>query len=156
MKRKSKGRKSPSGKGHTIRASIHQSKGKLIEKRNAAQGQAFLSLLRQRELPQPVAEFRFHPERRWRIDFCWPELKVALEVEGGALSGGRHTSGMGFVKDMEKYNELSLHGYTLIRCIPSTTNIDSILMRGEIKSDLRLLSEPFMDNLEALLRSRMQ
>ena len=29
-------------------------------------------------LPAPVAEFRFHPVRRWRLDYAWPEGFVAL------------------------------------------------------------------------------
>lgn len=30
-----------------------------------------------------VAEYRFHPFREWRFDYAIPELKIALEVEGG-------------------------------------------------------------------------
>lgn len=30
-----------------------------------------------------VAEHRFHPFREWRFDYAIPELKIALEVEGG-------------------------------------------------------------------------
>lgn len=33
--------------------------------------------------PEFVREHRFHPTRRWRFDFAWPDEKVALEVEGG-------------------------------------------------------------------------
>ena len=34
-------------------------------------------------LPPPVTEYRFHPERRWRADFAWPEKKLLVEVDGG-------------------------------------------------------------------------
>ena len=73
-------------------------------------------------IPEPEAEFRFHPYRRWKLDFVWlawsGRRPVALEIEGGAWTGGRHTRGSGFVKDMEKYNEAALHGYLLLRCTP--------------------------------------
>ena len=69
-------------------------------------------------LPEPVAELKFHPERRWRFDYAFPAAKVALEVEGGVWSGGRHTSGAGFVKDMEKYNAAACLGWKVLRIQP--------------------------------------
>lgn len=69
-------------------------------------------------LPKPEPEYRFHPTRKWRADFCWPERRVMVEVDGGAFVGGRHTSGSGFVKDMEKQNAAALLGYRLFRFTP--------------------------------------
>ena len=68
-------------------------------------------------LPVPVREPRFHPTRRWRFDFYWPDQKVACEVEGGTWGRGksRHTTGSGFHKDCEKYNEAGLLGILVIR-----------------------------------------
>lgn len=66
----------------------------------------------------PVAEHRFHPTRRWRFDYAWPEHKIALEVEGGVWTGGRHTRGAGFLGDMEKYNEAGRLGWRVFRCVP--------------------------------------
>lgn len=60
-------------------------------------------------------EYRFHPERKWRFDFCWPKEKIAVEVEGGTWSGGRHTTGSGFAKDCEKYNHAAMMGYRVFR-----------------------------------------
>lgn len=67
-----------------------------------------------------VEEHRFHPTRKWRFDFAWPSHQVAVEVEGGAFSGGRHTRGMGFVADCEKYNAAVLAGWLVLRFVPST------------------------------------
>lgn len=69
-------------------------------------------------LPAPVTEHRFEPERRWRFDYAWPEAKIALEVEGGIYTGGRHTSSAGFVKDMAKYNRAAVLGWRVLRIEP--------------------------------------
>jgi hypothetical protein len=67
---------------------------------------------------EPVAEYRFHKTRKWRFDYAWPDFKVALEVEGGVWTGGRHTRGAGFLKDIEKYNAAGVAGWTVLRCTP--------------------------------------
>lgn len=66
-------------------------------------------------LPEPLREYRFHPKRRWRFDMAWPDDRVALEVEGGVYTGGRHTRGRGFQEDCVKYNEAALLGWTVLR-----------------------------------------
>jgi len=93
-------------------------KSKLIRK-------AFRQLCKREGLPEPEAEYMFHDTRRWRIDYYFEfegdlkPMRVALEVEGGVWTGGRHVHPSGFLKDMEKYNELSAYGIFLIRCTPS-------------------------------------
>ena len=78
----------------------------------------------------PLTEHRFHPTRKWRFDYAWEDHRVALEVEGGVWVGGRHTSGAGFVKDVEKYNEAACLGWRIIRCQPrelcSIKTVDNI------------------------------
>lgn len=66
----------------------------------------------------PTPEFKFHPDRKWRFDYAWPDHKIAVEVEGGIWIGGRHTSGSGFAKDMEKYNAATCLGWRLLRVQP--------------------------------------
>jgi len=70
-------------------------------------------------LPAPVREHRFHTTRKWRFDYAFLQSRVALEVEGGIWTGGRHTSGAGFQKDMEKYNAAALAGWRVFRVTPS-------------------------------------
>lgn len=67
------------------------------------------------KLPLPEREYRFCRGRRWRFDFAWPELKLALEIEGGTYSGGRHVRGDGFEADCKKYNTAELLGWTVLR-----------------------------------------
>ena len=79
-------------------------------------------------LPRPVAEYRFHPTRKWRMDYAWPEnpvatalnFRLAIEVEGGAFmpGGGRHSRGAGMRADLEKYQAaLDLH-WIVYRILP--------------------------------------
>ena len=65
-------------------------------------------------LPPYVTEHRFHPTRRWRLDYAWPELKLAVEVHGGTYTNGRHTRGGGFTVDREKMNEAAIYGWTVL------------------------------------------
>ena len=65
-----------------------------------------------------VREYRFHTTRTWRFDYAVPASRVALEVEGGVWTGGRHTSPQGFLADIEKYNAAALLGWTVVRTTP--------------------------------------
>lgn len=88
--------------------------------RKARQGDSPLvaSLLRQiasAGLPVPVQEHRFHATRRWRFDLAWPGRMIAVEVDGGVWSGGRHTRGAGFSEDCRKLNAATLLGWRVLR-----------------------------------------
>ena len=56
-------------------------------------------------VPQPTPEYQFHPARKWRLDWAWPDVKVGLEVDGGVWmpGGGRHAKD----DDREKTNALA-------------------------------------------------
>lgn len=65
-----------------------------------------------------VKEYRFHPRRKWRFDYAIPAHKIAIEVEGGVWTRGRHTRPKGFLGDMDKYNAAAVMGWRLLRCTP--------------------------------------
>lgn len=65
-----------------------------------------------------VAEYRFAPPRRWRFDYALPSYKIALEVEGGVWTRGRHVRPKGFINDMEKYNAATVIGWRVLRVQP--------------------------------------
>ncbi len=61
-----------------------------------------------------VPELQFHTTRKWRFDFCWPRHKIALEVQGGVWSKGRHARPRGILNDYEKFSEAAIMGWRLI------------------------------------------
>lgn len=61
-----------------------------------------------------VEELVFHPDRRWRFDFAWPEKMVALEVQGGIFSRGRHARPRGILQDYEKFSEAAIAGWRVL------------------------------------------
>lgn len=64
--------------------------------------------------PAPLKEFLFHPIRKWRLDYAWEDLKIAIEVHGGNHSNGRHVRGNGFAEDRIKMNHAQLLGWIVI------------------------------------------
>jgi hypothetical protein len=89
---------------------------------------ALLQAIRAHKLPEPERQFRFHPTRKWRFDYAYPTWSasetrlrntagegLAIEVDGGSWSDGRHTRGSGYAADCEKLNEAALLGWTVIR-----------------------------------------
>lgn len=98
-------------------------------------------------LPRAVAEHRFCPGRKWRFDYAFPaqskaqglkpkvsraaapaldvslETKdcpggVAIEVQGGIWTRGRHTRGAALVKEWEKLNTAAALGWRVLYCAP--------------------------------------
>lgn len=69
-------------------------------------------------LPEPVAEHRFALPRRWRFDFAWPDHLVAVEIDGGLWTYGRHNRPAGAIRDMEKLNAAARLGWRVLRFTP--------------------------------------
>lgn len=63
-----------------------------------------------------TTEFEFCPGRKWRFDHAWPEIKVAVELQGGILGNklGGHSSTNGVLRDIEKSNCAQLLGWRVI------------------------------------------
>lgn len=96
--------------------------------------------LRGAGLPEPETEYLFHPKRKWRLDYVWVPVGLAVEVDGGihgravvchnchqtvkrqlkngrmvvVREGGRHNTGAGFEADREKWAEAAIYGWTVI------------------------------------------
>ena len=93
-------------------------------------------------LPEPVREYRFTAHhvglgygvrkrikdaglKDWRFDFAWPDLMLAVEVEGitsygtnknGSMKLGRHQTGEGMEGDLRKYDAAMNLGWNIYRC----------------------------------------
>lgn len=66
-------------------------------------------------LPIPDIEYRGIPGRQFRFDFAWPDKLLAVEVEGGIWIRGRHVTGTGYSRDVEKYNLAVMAGWRVLR-----------------------------------------
>jgi very-short-patch-repair endonuclease len=99
-------------------------------------GEETFALHCQVEKLRPEREWMFHPTRKWRFDFAWPDVKLAVEIEGGTWRGGRHSRGSGFDNDAAKYNAAVLLGWRVLRY--STGMVQSGIAINEVLEALRV------------------
>lgn len=87
--------------------------------------------------PALEQEFRFNaPASRHRFDFAHLPTRIAIEIEGGTFTGGRHTRGVGFHKDCIKYNIASGLGWRIFR-------FDTMMLKKR---------SPMLDEFQAVIR----
>lgn len=90
-----------------------------------------LAFFRHHGLPEPVPEYQFMPERRFRFDWAWPyiggphavvDCKVALEIQGGLFARlpGGHNRGAQIRREHEKRNLAAVRGWRILYCEPET------------------------------------
>lgn len=75
----------------------------------------------------------------WKFDFAFPDVKVAIEIEGGIWrpGGGAHSRPQNIERDIKKYNAALRMGWAVYRLTPEM-----------VKSGSEL------DNIEGLIQSR--
>lgn len=61
------------------------------------------------ELPPPRREFQFMPNRDFRLDYAWPPVKIAVEVNGMV-----HRIKERFLRDTEKVAYALIHGWIVL------------------------------------------
>ena len=104
----------PEKHGNVSKAVPEQSKGEVL----------FLFQCKAHGL-KPIYEHKFAWPRRYRFDFAWPDIKLAVEIDGGnrlAVIGkdgkpyavGRHTQ----ADDYVKLNLAVKHGWRVLRYTP--------------------------------------
>jgi very-short-patch-repair endonuclease len=87
------------------------------------------AICRMNRWPDPLAEQRLIPGRRFSCDLVWPDARLVVEVQGGVwLRRGGHTGGQAQIDDMEKLNELTLLGWRVLQITPQQVN-DGTLAR---------------------------
>lgn len=133
------------------------------------------------DLPDPEINQTVIPKRRFRVDRSWSGVKLAVELEGGAMgrkvhchncnvvvraikhdgsigreirAGGGHQT-QRFFSDIEKYNLLTVHGWKLLRF----TRKDVFEQPFEMVNTIRSVIEkhtPSIDMLESLTKREEQ
>lgn len=89
-----------------------------IKKQPTSKNDFFTILVKTDLKVECVKEHKFHPTRKWRFDYAIIEHKIAIEVEGGVWTQGRHTRPQGFLNDIEKYNTATIMGWRVLRTTP--------------------------------------
>lgn len=97
---------------------VSSDKEKLVE--------AFVSLWSMLGGQALVRELRFYPDRRWRFDFAHEASKVAIEINGGVWSGGRHVRGAGYLRDREKINAATELGWRVFELGTGQVTVDAV------------------------------
>lgn len=94
------------------------------------------------QFPQFEPEHRFHPDRKWRFDWAWPDAKIAIEYEGLIAARSRHRTIKGYHNDTEKYNAAVLLGWRVLRFTPI-----SMKQPGIVLDQIRKLTCKCLENL---------
>lgn len=93
-------------------------KAKVIKQGNKSTsvGEEEFALLLRSEGIGYEREVTFWPGRRFRFDFAWPDIKIAVEIEGMTYSGvGYHQNPKDYATDCLKYNKATLLGWRVFR-----------------------------------------
>lgn len=108
-----------------------------------------LICLAQHDAELYLLEFRFHPDRKWRFDFCIPDRMCAIEIDGGTFMSIRtgHSSGAGLRAWREKNNAAMTLGWRVWHFAPEeivkagrkTMPDEPVLIRLPWKTDIRRL-----------------
>ncbi len=73
----------------------------------------FYSQLKDEEIVAPTREYKFLEDRKFRFDFAWEHMRVAVEIQGGVFIRGGHSTGVGITKDCEKSALANINGWTV-------------------------------------------
>lgn len=66
-------------------------------------------------MPERQTMFAKKIGRKWLFDFAWPDVKLAVEVQGGIwMKHGAHNTGTAITRDAEKGNEAALLGWMVL------------------------------------------
>ena len=84
----------------------------------------FLTLLKTFGITGYTTEYQFHSKRKWRFDYAFVELKVAVEIDGGQWKafGGRHSRD----SDRHKHNAAIVLGWRVLKFSPEMLKKDPL------------------------------
>ena len=91
----------------------------MSDERNSEELNDAFTLLCRKELGERCEkEWKFHPVRKWRFDYSIPKYKIAIEIDGGVWTYGRHNRSAGYLADMEKFNAAAALGWVVLKFTP--------------------------------------
>lgn len=95
-------------------------------------------------LPKCVEQYHFH---KWRFDFAWPKVKVAVEIDGYTNGGRGHVSGTQYSSDCRKLNQAQKERWVLLRFDAKMLNKEMVeTIKFMILSRIPLLNAGFLSN----------
>lgn len=88
--------------------------------------QKFLRLWTAAGGPALEREVKFHPTRKWRLDFAHVPTMTAFELQGGNWTNGAHNRGGGMERDCEKSLAAWHLGWSVIPLTPNLVNAETV------------------------------
>jgi plasmid replication initiation protein len=111
-----------------------------------------MALISDADIPPPIREY--HLEDRWVCDFIWITDKalVMLSIDYGKNKDGKFIDSIKYQQDIEKQNEASIRGYTVIRA--SKAHMISGQMVEWLKKALNIPPQKDLKTLADLIRGK--
>ena len=81
-----------------------------------------------------VQQVKFHPKRRWRLDFGDVESKVGVEIDGGEFANGAHNRGVRMANDYEKRNAALKLGWAIFQLTGAMVKKDPVGWARRVKA----------------------
>jgi len=79
-------------------------------------------------------QYKFHPTRRWRMDFAHVESKVCVEIDGGEFVNGAHNRGSQMARDYEKRNAAIELGWAIFQLTGAMVKNDPVGWAERVKA----------------------
>ena len=73
-----------------------------------------------------VQQYKFHPTRRWQMDFAHVETRTAVEIDGGEFVQGAHNRGARMANDYEKRNSATEMGWAVFQLTGAMVKKDPV------------------------------
>ena len=99
------------------------------------------SLLKKNKITGWQRQYAYVPKRRFSADFCFPEEKLIVEVDGGIYSRRAHGSVTGIIADMNRSNLAASNGFRVMRFRPDEILKDPEGVINQIKQALNYNNE---------------
>lgn len=93
-------------------------------------------LLRRHRLPVPRAEVEWGPDRQYRLDFAYPDIRLAIEVDGWAS----HLTPEQQRRDHRRQRRLAMAGWTVLHFDWWEVTYEPERVAGEIAAAYRALA----------------